>query len=191
MGRTAKERPFVEVRDRSALRDWLRAHHAQHESVWLVTWKKGTAHYTPFQEFVEELLCWGWIDSQARKVDSERTATLISPRKTKSAWSGVNKGLVAKARASGMMTEFGDAAISAAVKNGMWAFWDDVEALVVPDDLAAALADHHPVWDEWPASIKRAWLAKIKLARADATRAARIAACVEAARTSAPDRGLP
>ena len=180
----------IEVRSRADLRDWLAANHAQKASVWLVTWKKDTDHYVPFPDYVEELLCWGWIDSVPRKVDDTRTSTLISPRNPKSAWSGVNKRLVAKARKSGAMQPPGEAAISVAKKNGMWSFLDDVERLEMPEDLARVFDGLMAKWDDWPASSRRAWLEKIKTAKTDATREKRIAACVEAARSYAPFAGL-
>ena len=180
----------IEVRSRADLRDWLAANHAQKASFWLVTWKKDTDHYVPFPDYVEELLCWGWIDSVPRKVDDTRTSTLISPRNPKSAWSGVNKRLVEQARMSGAMQPPGEAAISVAKKNGMWSFLDDVERLEMPDDLARAFGDLMPKWDAWPASSRRAWLEKIKTAKTDATRERRIAACVDAARSDAPFAGL-
>lgn len=58
----------VEVRSRADLRAWLASNHAGHGSVWLVTWKKHTDHYVPFGDLVEELLCWGWVDSRTRGV---------------------------------------------------------------------------------------------------------------------------
>ncbi|MEL6888831.1 MAG: hypothetical protein AAFO86_08985 [Pseudomonadota bacterium] len=85
---------------------------------------------------MEELLCWGWVDSVTRRVDHERSSYRISPRNPNSAWSAVNKAKVAAARASGAMTPAGEALIAAAKANGMWHFLDDVERLEVPDDLA-------------------------------------------------------
>lgn len=74
-----------EVTSRAALRAWLKAHHTQAESMWLVTWKKPDARNAPYDAIVEELLCVGWVDSLPRKLDDARTMLLISPRKPKSA----------------------------------------------------------------------------------------------------------
>lgn len=188
--RPAETAPKIEVRSRADLRQWLAAEHATSGSVWLITWKKGTPHYVPFSEYVEELLCWGWIDSVPRKVDADRSSTLISPRKPASAWSAVNKALVEKARGAGAMTEAGEAAIGRAKENGAWGFLDDVEALILPEDLSAALGEWLVIWNTWPRSLRRAWLEKIKRAKTDATRQKRIEACVTAARANAPKMGL-
>lgn len=167
----------VEVRSRADLRAWLASNHASHRSVWLVTWKKHTDHDVPFGDLVEELLCWGWVDSSTRGMDADRSSVLIAPRNPKSAWSAVNKAKVAAARASGAMTPAGEALIAAALANGMWTFLDDVERLEVPDDLGAALeaAGQRATWEGWPRSVRRGTLEWIKTARTRATRAKRIA----------------
>lgn len=182
MARAAEEARKVEVKSRAALRDWLAAHHATSGSVWLVTWKKHTDHYLDWGEMIEELLCWGWIDSQTRGVDADRTSVLIAPRNPKSAWSAINKANVERARAAGAMTDAGEAAIRVAKANGMWSFLDDVERLERPGDLDAALGDLVGGWEDWPRSVKRGTLEWIKTAKTAPTREKRIADVVESLR---------
>ncbi len=143
--------------------------------MWLVTWKKGSPHYLAYGDLIQELLCWGWIDSQTRGVDDVRTSVLIAPRDPKSAWSAVNKAHVAEARAAGQMTEAGEALIRVAEESGMWSFLDDVDRLERPADLDAALGDRVVGWEAWPRSVKRGTLEWIKTARTEPTRAKRIA----------------
>ena len=133
----------------------------------------------PFGELVEELLCWGWVDSRTRGVDADRKSVLVAPRNPKSAWSAVNKGLVEAARASGAMTPAGEALIDAAKANGMWGFLDDVERLERPHDLDAALGARVTGWEAWPRSVKRGTLEWIKTAKTGPTRARRIADVVD------------
>ncbi len=171
--RAAESAPRVEVKNRADLRAWLEANHARAPSVWLVTFKKHTPHYLSYDDLISELLCWGWIDSQTRKVDDDRTSVLIAPRNPKSAWSAVNKVKVAEARADGSMTPAGEALITVAQSNGMWTFLDDVERLEVPEDLCEALGDLDG-WEAYPRSIKRGTLEWIKTAKTAPTRAKRI-----------------
>lgn len=107
---------------------------------------------------------------------------LISPRKDGSAWSAVNKKIVARMRASGQMTPAGEAKIAVAEANGMWGFLDDVERLERPEDLDAALGDLVAGWEAWPRSVKRGTLEWIKQAKTQATRDKRIADVVESLR---------
>ncbi|MEL6464244.1 MAG: YdeI/OmpD-associated family protein [Pseudomonadota bacterium] len=174
----------VEVKSRADLRAWLSDNHATATSVWLVVYKKPSPHYLPWADAVEELLCWGWVDSVTRKVDDARSSYRISPRNPKSAWSAVNKAKVDSARASGAMTPAGEALIAAAKANGMWTFLDDVERLEVPDDLGTALGHAlRATWEDYPKSVKRGTLEWIKTAKTAPTRARRIADVVASART--------
>lgn len=182
MKRAGEHLEKVDIKSRAALRAWLERNHATSGSVWLVTWKKHTDHYVDFMELVEELLCWGWVDSQTRGVDKDRSSVLISRRNPKSAWSAVNKAKVDAARAAGAMTAAGEALIAAAKSNGMWSFLEDVERLERPDDLSQAMDGLDDAWEDWPRSVKRGTLEWIKTAKTAPTRAKRIAEVVEAAR---------
>lgn len=172
----AENAPILTIRTRADLRGWLEANHALLGPVWLASFKKHHPDYLAYEPQVEELLCWGWIDSVTRALDADRSMILIAPRNPKSAWSAINKAHVARAIASGAMTPAGLAKVQAAQANGMWSFLDDVEALEVPPDLAAALEaeGQRASWDGWARSVKRGTLEWIKTAKTDKTRATRI-----------------
>ena len=176
MARAAEDAPVLTVRSRADLRAWLEMNHAGPGPVWLASYKKHHSDYMPYEPLVEELLCWGWIDSVTRALDADRSMILIAPRRVTSAWSAINKAYVDRARASGAMTPAGEAKIATAVANGQWTFLDDVERLEIPPDLSAALvAGSQAVWDAYPRSVKRGCLEWIKTAKTAPTRAARIA----------------
>jgi len=169
----------ITVRNRAELRDWLAAQATDAPGVWLATYKKHHPDYLPWIQAVEELLCWGWVDAQVAGLDADRMKHRIAPRKESSAWSAVNKDIVARMRASGQMTPAGEAKIAAAEANGMWTFLDDVEALIVPEDLAQALGAARSTWEDYPLSVKRGTLEWIKTAKAAPTREKRIADVAE------------
>jgi uncharacterized protein YdeI (YjbR/CyaY-like superfamily) len=176
MPRAAEDAPILTVRSRAELRAWLAANHAGKGPVWLATYKKHHPDYLPYEPQVEELLCWGWIDSVTRALDADRSMILVAPRNPKSAWSAINKAHAERAIASGAMTPAGLAKVEAARASGMWSFLDDVERLEVPADLAAAFTpDARARWDGFPRSIRRGALEWLKTARGTDTRAARIA----------------
>ena len=177
----AEQLERIVIHDMKDLHNWLRLNHAERTSVWLITGKKHTAYYLSYDEIIDTLLCWGWVDSRTLKVDEDWRGLLIAPRNPKSAWSAINKGKVARLRAEGRMTPAGEALVTAAQANGMWDFLDDVERLEVPQDLAEALGGLHAVWDAWPRSVKRGTLEWIKTAKQVQTRAKRIAHVAEAA----------
>ncbi|MCX7643808.1 MAG: YdeI/OmpD-associated family protein [Rhodobacteraceae bacterium] len=176
MPRPLDDAPRIEVRSRAELRAFLAAHHATGVTCWLVTWRRHRPEHLAYSEIVEELLCWGWIDSLPRALDADRTMLMIAPRRDGSAWSAANKAHAERAIVSGAMTPAGLARIEAAKANGRWTFLDDVERLEVPADLATAFTvGARAVWDAFPRSIQRAALEWLKTAKGADTRASRVA----------------
>jgi uncharacterized protein YdeI (YjbR/CyaY-like superfamily) len=139
MARAAEDAPILTVRTRTDLRAWLAAHHGEKGPIWLASFKRHHPDYLAYEPQVEELLCWGWIDSVTRALDADRSRVLIAPRNPRSAWSAINKAHVERARASGAMTPSGEAKIAAAQANGQWSFLDDVDRLEA--EAEARLAD--------------------------------------------------
>jgi uncharacterized protein YdeI (YjbR/CyaY-like superfamily) len=175
------DRERVHPESRAQWRAWLDAHHATSEGVWLVGWKSSTGRpRMSYEDQVCEALCVGWIDSTQRTLDDERTMMWYAPRRSASNWSRSNKERVDRLTAAGLMRPAGLAAVEAARRSGAWNRLDDVEDLVVPDDLAAALDDRaRAYWDGLPRSVRRVTLASIADARRPPTRARRIAAAAE------------
>jgi len=186
----------VQVESSAELRSWLLQHHDHEESVWLVTFLKappGSANETKYvsrDEVLDELISFGWIDGIRRKLDDQRTMQLISPRLVQH-WSKSYKDRAAKLIADGRMHEAGIAAIESSKRSGLWDFMDDVDALIAPDDLIAALDANKPArqhYEAFPASTKRNTLRWIKTAKTDATRSKRI---TTTARLAAENRRVP
>ncbi len=168
----------VEVTARAAWRAWLSAHHAEPGGVWLITFKKASGKPSPsYNDVVEEALCFGWVDSLGRKLDSERTMLYVAPRKTGSGWSKPNKERVERLVANGQMTAAGLEKVEAAKRDGSWAALDAVERLELPPDLAEALNEHPGAaanFAAFPRSAKRGILEWIASAKRPETRAKRI-----------------
>lgn len=180
--RVADHYDQVEVRSREELRAWLAANHERDQGVWLIHYKKHSEHHVPYMDFVEELLCFGWIDSLVRRVDEDRSMRLMTPRKVGSIWSQINKKAVKRLERDGRMTDAGRAVIERAKTDGSWTLYDEIEAVVVPDDLAKALkAKAREAWDGFSDSSKKPILWWIKSAKTEATRAKRIARTAERA----------
>jgi uncharacterized protein YdeI (YjbR/CyaY-like superfamily) len=144
----------------------------------LVSYKKATGKPRfDYEEAVEEALCFGWIDSKGNKLDEERSLLWFAPRKGGTGWSKPNKERVEKLIAAGQMTPAGLAKVEAAKADGTWTALDSIEALEIPPDLAAALADHPPAADHFaafPRSVKRGILEWISTAKTATTRTKRI-----------------
>ncbi len=180
------ERAHVEMESAAELRAWLAAQPQDAASVWLVHYKKHVPdRCVTFGEIVRACLSYGWIDSQVKGVDADRVKRLISPRRPGSIWSAVNKRHVAELEASGEMTDAGRAAITRAQADGSWVFLDEIDALVVPPDLQAAMDAEIAVAESWvgyPRGEKKQSLYHLKSAKRPATRARRLATVVANAR---------
>jgi uncharacterized protein YdeI (YjbR/CyaY-like superfamily) len=170
---------------RAQWRAWLAEHHADTPRVWVVTWKRSTGRPAPsYDDLVEEALCYGWVDSTAGTVDDERAMMRFGPRKPGSGWARTNKVRIERLTAEGAMAEPGLAVLRRAREDGSWTLYDDVEDLVVPPDLAAALDALPPAranFDAFPPSARKAILAWLVTAKRATTREARIRRTAELA----------
>lgn len=172
------DEPQVHVESVAEFGDWLATHHDSVTGVWMVTWRSDTDRPAPdYEDAVVEALRYGWIDSTARVLDDERRMQRFSPRRPGSGWSRSNKERVARLEAEGRLEPAGRAVIEAARADGSWELFDSVEALEVPDDLAAALASvpgAREQFDAFPPSSRKAILEWIVLAKRPSTRERRI-----------------
>ena len=163
---------------RSAWRRWLAANPDRAEGLWLVYRKKSSDVEGPvYDDLVEEALCFGWIDSQVRRVDDHRVMQWFSPRRKGGLWSSLNKERIERLIAAGLMTPAGQSVIDAAKADGSWSQADEVDALIVPSDLEAALAAAPGArvrYEALSVSQKRQHLWWVHTARTQTTRSDRI-----------------
>lgn len=164
--------------------DWLAANHERGEGVWLVSYKPRTGKPAiDYEDAICEALCYGWIDATYRRIDDERGALWWSPRRKGSLWARTNKARVARLEAEGRMTDAGRAVIERAKADGSWTLLEPVEDLVVPDDLAAALAERpgaDECWAVFPPTAQRAYLLWVYSAKRETTRSRRVTETADA-----------
>lgn len=188
---TADNLERLQINSPDELHRWLLEHHDQEDGVWLVTFKKRHAdRYVSRDQVLDELVSFGWTDGVRRKLDEDRTMQLISPRRVQY-WAKTYKDRAAALIAAGRMHEAGLRSIEQSKEAGLWDFMEDVDALVVPDDLDAALAAHPPArsnFHAFPDSTKRNTLRWIKLAKTAGTRTKRVE---ETARRAARKERVP
>jgi uncharacterized protein YdeI (YjbR/CyaY-like superfamily) len=159
-------------------RIWLEEHHSRVQGVWLITYKKATGKpRMEYEDWVEEALCFGWVDSKPGKLDEERSMLWFAPRKKRTGWSRSNKERVDKLTTAGMMAPAGLAKVEAAKLDGSWNALNGVENLEIPADLQIALDANPPAGEyfaAFPRSVKRAILEWINSAKKAETRASRV-----------------
>jgi uncharacterized protein YdeI (YjbR/CyaY-like superfamily) len=107
------------VTDRNAWRQWLQDHHDTETEIWLIIYKKHTGQPSiPYDDAVEEALCFGWVDSIVKRLDDKKYAQKYTPRRLGSNWSASNRLRVRKLIEDGRMTSAGLATIDPAVLRG-------------------------------------------------------------------------
>ena len=101
----------LRVRSRPQWRAWLEKHHASSPGVWLVRYTAHTGMKSiPYEDMVREALCFGWIDSLVKRLDDDRYAIKVTPRKPTSKWSDINRKRWAELEDAGLLTPAGLAA---------------------------------------------------------------------------------
>ena len=146
-------------RHRAEWRAWLAANHASEPDIWLVSYAKGSGKPSiPYNDAVEEALCFGWIDSIIKKLGEDSRAQRYTPRRKGSPWSEMNKARARRLVEAGLMT---DAGLAAGVD-----FLD--EAFTVPMDILAELkkdAETRAHFETLPESYVRIRVGFIEMAR--------------------------
>lgn len=164
---------------RADWRSWLTANSEREEGLWVVHRKKSSRLEGPlYEDLLEEALCFGWIDSQAYRVDEDRKIQWFSPRRRGGLWSAANRARIARLHAAGMMTPVGQATIDQAKADGSWFQTDEVDALIVPQDLETAFAAvpaARAAYEGLSESAKKQHLWAVYSAKRPETRAKRVA----------------
>lgn len=180
----AAELPELLLPDAQHWRAWLEENHASSSGVWLVLHKKGgTVTTLTWATAVDEALCFGWIDGQAKKRDGESSFQRFTPRGPRSIWSLRNVGNVERLETEGKLHDAGRAAVEQAKADGRWerAYAGPATA-VVPDDLAAAIAanpDAQAMFDVLTSQNRYALIFRLRQLKTEAGRQRRIAASVD------------
>ena len=152
------------VADREQWRAWLAARHDKEKEIWLIYYKKGSGKpRIPYNDAVEEALCYGWIDSIVKGIDDKKYTQRFTPRKPKSNLSAMNRERVYRLLEQGKMTTVG----LAAIEHVFDADEQPTEPEIAPDILQELQQDQE-TWrnfQAFPDSYKRIRIAFIEGAR--------------------------
>ena len=176
--------PVLAFADQAALETWLEAEHLTASGLYVKLAKKGSGVPSiDWEQMVEVLLCFGWIDGRANRLDDRFYLQRVTPRRAKSVWSQKNVRTVERLIAEGRMRPAGLAAVEAARADGRWdRAYAGPATITVPEDLADALAAEpaaRRAFDELDGADRYAVLWRVHTAATPATRAKRIAALLE------------
>jgi uncharacterized protein YdeI (YjbR/CyaY-like superfamily) len=167
------ELKLLHVTSRRQWRAWLAEHHSSSPGVWLVFFKAHTGVKSlPYEDTVREALCFGWIDSLVKRLDDDRYAVKVTPRKPTSKWSDINRKRWQELEAAGLLAPAGRAV---APTSNTYARRPVIPAL--PGYIAQALKANSSAWTffrELAPTYRRQFVMWIHTAKQPETRARRI-----------------
>jgi uncharacterized protein YdeI (YjbR/CyaY-like superfamily) len=173
--------PLLPIGSRKEWSQWLRRNHASAGGAWIRFFRKDSGRRDlTYEQALEEALCYGWIDGQARPGDDVSWLQKFTRRGPRSTWSRRNRDRIAMLIRQGRMKPAGLTAVDAAKKDGRWdQAYDSPASMEIPADFLAALRKDRKAW----ALLKTlnrantyaiAW--RLQTARKPETRARRMAA---------------
>jgi uncharacterized protein YdeI (YjbR/CyaY-like superfamily) len=144
MTETYKDLPVLFFEDQPSWHDWLDVHCTDPTGVWLKFAKKASGITSlNYAEALDEALCYGWIDGQAKSIDETYYLQRFVPRRPKSMWSKRNIVKVAVLTEAKRMKPTGIAQVEAAQNDGRWAqAYDPPTTITMPEDFASELEKH-------------------------------------------------
>jgi uncharacterized protein YdeI (YjbR/CyaY-like superfamily) len=167
---------------RNELRDWLEANHETADELWLGYHKKATGRPSvTWEEVVDELLCFGWIDSVRYSLDAGRGAQRVTPRRKGSAWSARNVAIAERLIVGGLMRPAGLAAFEARTPERTAVYSYERAIAAFTDDETRRFQSNAAAWADWEArspSYRRAVTFWVTDAKRPETRARRLEALI-------------
>ena len=125
------------VTRREEWRRWLEANFETAPEIWLVYPNKASGEpRIPYNDAVEEALCFGWIDSIIKKPDELRAAQRFSPRRRGSRYSQLNKERLRWLAAEGLLHPSVRASVEEVLR----------EEFVFPEDILDAIRANERAW---------------------------------------------
>ena len=168
----------LDVRTRADWRRWLAKNHASSPGIWLIRHKRHTGVASmPYEDLINEALCFGWVDSLVKRLDDSRYAIKVTPRKPTSKWSDINRKRWKRLQAAGLLAAPG---LAAAPTAKTYAPRPQIPEL--PPYFAKALKTNPKAWRNFQAlapTYRRNFVVWVHLAKRPETRERRIRESIE------------
>jgi uncharacterized protein YdeI (YjbR/CyaY-like superfamily) len=147
------------VADRKAWRDWLQGNYTTAAEIWLIYPRKHSGKpRIPYNDAVEEALCFGWIDSITKGIDQDNYSQRFTPRNPHTPYSQTNIERLRKLVPRGQVMPEVQASLGSLLD----------EPFVYPPDIEAALRADEQVWanfNRYSGSYQRIRIAYVDTAR--------------------------
>ena len=168
---------------REEWRNWLKNNHASVREAWLVFYKKPSGKQRiPYNDAVEEALCFGWIDGKLKRINDNYYIQRFTPRRRDSIWSELNVSRARKMISERLMMKPGLEAFQVFLDNPSIMTVRNMEVPDIPDDLLKKLRKNTTAFNNFqnfPVSIRRAYLQWLTNAKREGTYSQRIIKILE------------
>jgi len=155
-------------------RTWLSQNCMTSKGIWLLFGKAGGLKTINPKEALEEALCFGWIDSQIKRVDDNAYIKYFSPRRKGGEWSEKNKAMADELEKLGRMTDYGRIRVEDAKQTGTFKPKDRLPVTQEQiDSLTFELQSFEPAFKNFLAmapSVKRTYTALRNEGKSEETR---------------------
>jgi uncharacterized protein YdeI (YjbR/CyaY-like superfamily) len=113
--------PVFYAKDLAVWRSWLENNGETKKEIYLIIYnKKSNVECVGWHDAIENALCFGWVDSKAKKRDEKSCYLRFTPRNPKSNWGKRNIERANKLIKEGKMTKQGMDVIEYAKTKGKW-----------------------------------------------------------------------
>lgn len=173
------------VKHRSDFREWLKKNHSKEKKVAVILNKKHTGIPSPsHRELMEEAICFGWIDTTAKRLDENQFIRYFSIRNKNSKWSdntlGYAKQLIKEKKMTPIGMKFYKEGLSKpTLDHGI------SKNPRIPDEISKTLKrNKHALknWESFPPSYKKFIYRWFLSAKMDETKVKRIKKILESSR---------
>ena len=131
---------ILNITTRENFRKWLIANHDTETECWMIV-KKGKqppTDYVWYLDAVEEVLCFGWIDTTHKNIAGVDVQK-FTPRAARSPWSELNKERVRRLEKLGLMTDAGRTVLPDMSDNGF----------VIDSEILQAFQNNQTAWENF------------------------------------------
>jgi uncharacterized protein YdeI (YjbR/CyaY-like superfamily) len=160
-------------------RSWLEKYHSTSDGIWIIYYKKASGKpRIPYNEAVEEALCFGWIDGKIKSINKDYFIQRFTPRRSGSRWSKYNVDRVRKLINEDRMEPAGLKAFNEAVERPGLIYENRSDGDPrIPDDLMDAFMNNGKAYEnfkKFPPSSRRMYIEWLNSAKKSETRPRRI-----------------
>jgi len=176
-------------KNREEWRRWLGENSTSEDGIWMIIYKKHTKkECVPYNDAVEEALCFGWIDGKIKRINDEYYIQYYTPRRRNSRWSKYNIERVEKLIGEGRMTPAGIRAYNEIFKKPELAYDNKASGEPeIPQDLLSALKENETAisnFMKFSPSARRIYIEWLNSSKRAETRSNRILKIIEAAKSN-------